>query len=107
MPHHVVDALVLASGLGLLVWNNSAARRACHWWNRDLGWRVGRIHHGLDALERHQRPQIPAIPRLAAAPASTLLPTAPEPLSASEAVRRGRLRCSRRVLLPQRELPLQ
>jgi len=65
------------------------------------------IHHGLDALERHQRPQMPAMPRLAASPASTLLPTAPEPLSAGEAVGRGRLRCGRRVLLPQRELPLQ
>ena len=62
------------------------------------------IHHDLDALERHQRPQMP---RLAASRASTLPPTAPESLSAGEAVGRGRLRCGRRVLLPQRELPLQ
>ena len=65
------------------------------------------IHHGLDARERHQRPHMPAMPRLGATPASTLFPAAPEPLSAGEAVRRGRLRCGRRVLLPQRELPLQ
>ena len=65
------------------------------------------IHHGLDALERHQRPQVPAMPRLAASPAPTLRPTAPEPLSAGKAVGRGRFRCGRRVLLPQRELPLQ
>src|SRR6202521_4155796 len=65
------------------------------------------IHHGLDALERHQRPQMPAMPRLPASPASTLLPTAAKALSAGEAVGRGRLRCGRRVLLPQRELPLQ
>jgi len=47
------------------------------------------------------------MPRLTAGPAPTLRAATAQPLSAREAIRGRRLRRRRRVLLPQRELPLQ
>jgi hypothetical protein len=65
------------------------------------------IHNRTHALDGHQLAMASRMARLPAGLASTLHSTTPRPLLTRQAVRRWRFRRNRRILVLQRELPLE